>query len=392
MTKNTSKTNETKWVGTWGCSQFAPLDESAAVELADSTIRQVIRISTGGEYFRLSFSNEYGKVPLEITSVHMAKPAENGKGTIDLSTDTMVAFDGKETITIPAGESITSDVIYYPAKPMEKIAVSMSFGSTPPLLELTFHEGSRSVVFCEKGKAVLQETMEPAIPNIGWFILSGAEVLSPDKNCSIVCFGDSLTDGYGVLLDEYQRWTDILAAELQSNPALSHLSVLNMGIGGNAIFGGKGGAAKDRFDRDVLQPGAGYLVFLIGTNDIGCEADQTLASRMIKEYEIMIKKADRHGIKVYGGTITPFYGHTHYSDLGEEIRQELNAWLRKQYQDGKMAGLIDFDEQFKDSGQSPPKILQDYNNDWLHLSSGGYEKMGHMVYNALANDIVPSKG
>ncbi len=387
MKKSVKKIEKTTWIDTWGCSQFAPLEEAAALNLKDSTIRQIVRISTGGEYFRLSFSNEYGKVPLEITSVHMAKPTENGKGTIDLSTDVTISFDGKKDVIIPAGGNITSDAIYYPAKPLDKTAISMSFGNAPPLMDFTFHDGSRCVVFCEKGKAVLQETMEPSSPNIGWFFLSRVEVLSPEQNQSIVCFGDSLTDGYGVLLDEYQRWTDVLAEELQNNPAMSHLSVINMGIGGNAIFGGKGGAAKDRFDRDVLRPGAGYLIFLIGTNDIGYAADNTLASRMINEYEIMIKKADIHGIKVYGGTITPFGGHTHYSELGEEIRQEVNAWIRKQYQDGTIAGLIDFDEQLKDPGQSPPKMLKEYSNDWLHFNSKGYAEMGHGIYKALVKDI-----
>ena len=57
-----------------------------------------------------------------------------------------------------------------------------------------------------------------------------------------------------------------MARALQANPATKKVSVINRGIGGKAIWGGNGPAAKNRFVRDVLgTTGAKYMILLIGS-------------------------------------------------------------------------------------------------------------------------------
>jgi lysophospholipase L1-like esterase len=88
---------------------------------------------------------------------------------------------------------------------------------------------------------------------------------------SLVTFGDSITDGYGVTTNGNNRWPDILAARLQADRRTRGVGVLNAGIGGNRLLlDGLGPNAMARFDRDVLnQAGVKYVILLEGVNDLG---------------------------------------------------------------------------------------------------------------------------
>ena len=44
--------------------------------LANNTLRQIIRVSIGGEKIRLKFSNEYGNSPLYIKAAQLAVARE----------------------------------------------------------------------------------------------------------------------------------------------------------------------------------------------------------------------------------------------------------------------------------------------------------------------------
>lgn len=67
---------------------------------------------------------------------------------------------------------------------------------------------------------------------------------SPQGSKAVVCFGDSITDGYGTDAgylgkkpDSYTRWGDYFAKRLQANAGTKHISVINEGIGSNSILG-----------------------------------------------------------------------------------------------------------------------------------------------------------
>ena len=71
--------------------------------------------------------------------------------------------------------------------------------------------------------------------------------------------------------------------------------MVNEGIGGNSVFGGIGTAAKDRFERDVLNiAGTRYVIMLIGINDIGY-ADEDITDAITEQYEVMIKSCHEKG-------------------------------------------------------------------------------------------------
>lgn len=384
---NNIELGASNWVGTWASSQLEASGDNLppTAGLANNSYRQFIRTSTGGTQLRLKFSNLKGESPLEIKSVHVADQISATSSEIDTSTDTVVTFNGSESVTIPAGETVTSDVIDYTVQPLQRLAVTSWFGNVPKTT--TSHTGARCNNYFALGNRVSDSFFGASSTKVSWYFLEEMDVISPKNNEAIVCFGDSITDGYGTIPDKYQRWTDKLAESLQANEKTSHLSVLNEGIGGNAIFGGLGDAAKSRFDRDVIdKSGVKYLVMLIGINDIGYSNDLSLADSMITEYKTMITKAHDKGIQVYMSTILPFKGNGYYSanegPIREQIRQKVNEWILNESQADE---VIDLAKEIA-SDTDPEKMAEQYKNDYLHPNVKGYAYIGELVYDAIAKN------
>ena len=69
-------------------------------------------------------------------------------------------------------------------------------------------------------------------------------------------------------------------------------------------MGGTGENALARFDRDALtQSGASHIIVLEGINDI---SGGNVAARIIEGHRQLILRAHARGIRIFGGTFTPF--------------------------------------------------------------------------------------
>jgi lysophospholipase L1-like esterase len=201
--------------------------------------------------------------------------------------------------------------------------------------------------------------------------------------------GDSITDGHGATTNGNDRWTDVLAARLQTSRQTRNIGVSNQGIGGNHLLtDGLGPNALARFDRDVLaQAGVHWLIVFEGVNDLGGLArigevsqaeHSTRVARVVAAYEQIIARAHAHGIRVIGGTITPYVSSDYYhpSPLSEADRQAVNRWIRAPEH---FDALIDFDSVLRDPRQ-PDRLLPAYDcGDHLHPSPAGYKAMGESV-------------
>lgn len=102
-----------RWVGTWAASQQLVERHNLPPEpgLAYNTLRQVVRVSIGGDQLRLKLSNQYGISELEIESVHIAQSA--GGHRIVPETGKYVTFSGKQSVTIDPIETVVSDPIEF---------------------------------------------------------------------------------------------------------------------------------------------------------------------------------------------------------------------------------------------------------------------------------------
>ena len=73
---------EVEWVGTWTASPQPVWDADFFVpvgiprSLRNQTLRQIARVSLGGDQLRIVISNEYGDRPLVIGAAHIALAGE----------------------------------------------------------------------------------------------------------------------------------------------------------------------------------------------------------------------------------------------------------------------------------------------------------------------------
>ena len=379
------------WVTTWGTAE-EPVENQDGVKnfipLAKTTVRQIIKVTTSGDKFKLRLSNQYGKSSVQVESMHIAKQgARADQSDIITSTDTVVTVDGKESFEIPAGEVIETDTIDFEVTALENVAISTYFGGNVPTTGVTGHRGARATTYQTPGNEVSTESLG-SVNGLktctGWFFLADASVVMDDDARAVVCFGDSITDGYGTDAgylgkkpDSYTRWGDYFAKRLQANESTKNVSVINEGIGGNAIFGGLGPAGKDRFRRDLLEhDGVAYCIILFGVNDLDKLPNADKFNKLKPEYEKMIALCHENNIKVYAAPILPFGTSSYYSEGSEEVRQLINDWFRSE--ESEVDGIIDFESAVADP-ENPKNVREEYtHSDGLHPYDG-YEAMANAI-------------
>ena len=121
--KNSSKNI---WVDTWGASPFtfqSFFNVPGPGPFMDQTVRQIVRISVGGDQLRVRFSNEMGDTPLAIGAASIA--VVDKASSIKPDTLRKLTFGGLDAITIPAGAPALSDPVNLPVKALSELAVSI---------------------------------------------------------------------------------------------------------------------------------------------------------------------------------------------------------------------------------------------------------------------------
>ena len=374
-----------RWVGAWASAQLAPdaKNSLAPEDYRDATLRQVVRLSLGGETIRVRLSNAFGTRPLTLKAARVAVSAALDSARIVPATDRPLTFSGRTEVTIPAGADYWSDPVALTVAPLTSLAISLRYVEAPDVQ--TGHPGSRATSYVLAGDHLADADLPGAKTADRWFQIAGVEVVPTARKAgAIVAFGDSITDGYGVQPNTNLRWTDALIARLKGK----NLSVLNLGIGGNRVLlDGLGPNVLARFERDVLsQPGVTHLILLEGVNDLGVltrdapatpEAHKALVEQVIAGYRQMIDRARSRGIKVIGATILPYGGSAYYhpGPESEADRQAINAFIRAP---GNFDGVIDWDKALRDPAR-PTHLLAAYDNDGLHPNLAGYKAMAEAI-------------
>jgi lysophospholipase L1-like esterase len=372
---------EGHWVTTWGCGpQLTEPGNLPPAPLANSTLRQFVRTTLGGKLIRVRLSNAYGTNAVTVSSAHVALASGAlGTGNITTATDKALTFRGAPAAVIPPGEVVLSDPLEFTLPSITNVAISICFGNISATT-INGHPGSRTTSFIIPSNVVSAATMPGASSTAHWYIITGIEVLADSSSKAVVVLGDSITDGRGSTTDGNDRWPDNLARRLSTNAATAGATVVNMGIGGNAIFGGLGPAAVNRFDRDVLnQSGARWLIVFEGVNDIGGASDSgspALATNLIAAYTQFANKAHARSLRAYSATITPFGGNGYYTAAREAARQTVNTWFRT---NTLYDTVIDFDAVVRDP-VTLTNLLSTYDTgDHLHLNPTGYRAMADAI-------------
>lgn len=374
------------WVGTWATApqtvvkSFMPYNNC----MTNRSVRQVVKVSIGGDVIRLKLSNIYSMQPVEIRSIYIAHAKDSSD--IDAKTAQYFKFGNSYKTVIPAGKQIVSDALKFKLRNLERVAITINYTSAPEIP--TVHMGSRTTSYIMKGVTNAHSNFEKAFRENHWYNISGIDVYTMSNNMSaIAIIGNSITDGKCSTDNAQNRWPDVMSEMLQLKHKITNQGVLNLGIGNNRVTvpGGFGALAKERFDRDILmQSGVKKVVIFEGVNDIGAArsgSSETVARQIIESIQGMMKKAKARKMKVYLGTITPFKGAGYYTHFHEAARLYVNDWIRSQAKD--VDGILDFAKLLQDPNDDRRMKREYASNDWLHPNPTGYKAMG--IY---AADIV----
>lgn len=373
------KSPSPQWVGTWAAS---PMSMKVDDPVANTTYRNIVHISLGGDSFRVQFTNEFGTAPLTVAAAHLALSA--GAGKTQPGSDHALTFNGRSSVMIPAGGLAISDPVALQAAPMSDMVISV-YLPDQPIESPTCHALGVSTNYIATGDASASTELDNPRTLESWCFVKGIDVHTADKHAAaIVTFGDSITDGARSTPDANHRWPDDLFQRLHADKHTAQFSVLNEGISGNRLlYDGAGPNALARFDRDVLaQSGVKYLIILEAINDIGRipktgDPESSLtAPDVIFAYTQMIARARQHGIKVYGATLTPYMGAGYSSPVGEQVREAVNQWIRTP---GNFDGVIDFDKATQDSTDPTRFSAASDSGDHLHPADGGYKIMSDSI-------------
>ena len=370
------------WVGTWATAVFPEPASKDKLPLPGGTLRQVVRVSVGGDTVRLRLSNVFGSTPLVLRDVRLAyvekETSQRARKPCPLT------FNGSNEVSIPPGAVMLSDPADFKLSALADVSITMRLIQVPEML--TTHPGSRTTSYLTADAD--SDTIPPSEARkvVHWYFLSGLDVESERPAAAIVVLGDSITDGYGTTTDGNNRWTDVLARRLQNQGPGDRIAVLNQGIGGNRLLrDGLGPNILARLDRDVIaQSGARWVIVLAGINDIGTrlsarERGEPYASAadIIQALSQIIVRAHAREMIVIGGTLTPYAGAGFYwSEDGEADRQAVNQWIRTS---GQFDAVIDFDAALRDP-ESPTRLASVFDSgDHLHPSLAGYAEMARIV-------------
>lgn len=366
-----------RWIGTWEMAPSGSIDNGCA----NCTIRDVIHTSIGGSAVRVHLSNAFGTAPVLIAHTTVALPEVPDTAQVAPGTLRTVTFAGHSAVTISAGQAVFSDPVRL-AVPANHDLLVTTFTpnySTP----MTYHPSAQEDSYFTTGPDEAAATTAATFPQQtqAWHFVTGVDVAGSHAAGAVVALGDSITDGFQSQYNVDHRWPNFLAGRLLQQPRHQQLGVLDAGIGGNRILldggNGFGPSALARLDRDVLsQTGVRSVIVLEGINDIQQTPHQLDPTAIIAGLRQIIDRSHARGLRVIGGTLTPFEGWATYNQQQEATREAVNAWIRTS---GAFDGVVDFDAALRDPND-PHRLLPLYDSgDHLHPNDIGYAAMADAV-------------
>ena len=369
------------WVSVWG--QAVSVAENRPERYAkDITIRYPIHIPFSGDSIRLTFDNYVGTEPVTLTK-------------------TTILYEGRfypvhfrggdDSVTIRAGERVTTDPLLLNVQAGSVIQVSFYLGDFTLMRSVVYANGALSEGLYANGDQTENANID--IDNSRkthlFYFLCNVAVLTAPENRAIVCYGDSITA---------QDWPDELALRCKRE-GYNHTAIIRRATSGSRIlrqyscltYESYGLSGSNRFHHEVPTSGAEAVIIQQGINDIihpvGSEknvfrpmSDLPTVEEMIDGLIKYISKARGFGYKVYVGTLLPMGGWRTDAPFRQEMRHAYNEFIRTT---DLIDGCIDFDAALRDPN-NPDHFLPAYDSgDHLHPSRAGYERMAMEIPAAL---------
>ncbi|REG60228.1 lysophospholipase L1-like esterase [Paraburkholderia sp. BL6669N2] len=379
------------WVTAWATA-LQPIPQRAdlpplyrAPEVAGRTVRQIVYPTLSGKSARVHLSNRYGKTPLVIEDLRIARSAG---GAAAGNGEARVTFSGKSAVSVPPGGELDSDPVAIDIAEGAPYAVSAFMGAEQRIV--AWHRVSNQVNYVSApGNHTADASAEAFRGRFTQYVwVTGLSVDAAPASAAVAAIGDSITDGMRSSLNQNRRWPDALARRFAASGDRS-TAIVNLGISGNRLLSDSpcyGDALATRFEHDVVgRPGVKTAILLIGINDINfaampprngldCDFPHTsvTAADLIAGYQRLITTARHAGVKLFGGTLTP----ASLPPQRESMRLAINQWIRTSH---AFDGVVDFDAALRDPAQ-PDRLRRNFDSgDHIHPSDAGYAAMADVV-------------
>lgn len=281
--------------------------------------------------------------------------------------------------------------VSFPVKKGMTLTVSLYFADFTLMQSAVLVTGPLSKGFFSLG----DQTHADALPmdttkTTNWFyFLSNIELMTAEENHTVICYGDSITAG---------AWPDYLTLLARQNPD-NHTAFIRRATSGSRVlrqyecitYDSYGLKGTNRFPHEIPTTGADTVIIQQGINDIihpvGIEtnpfrpmSDLPTVKELIDGYRYYIEEAKKLHLKVYMGTLLPIFGWRTYATFRDDLRNELNAWIRSAKE---IDGCIDFDLALRGS-ENPSAFREGFDSgDHLHPSSKAYQAMAECAYEVL---------
>ena len=351
------------WTAAAAPARFDVDAAKSPIGYRDQTIRQDLRMGMSAKAVRLRISNEVGEAPLSLDGMTAAGP--DGRAL-------PVTFDGARDIVVPVGVVLVSDPLPIKLKRADLLSVSLHVpGPARGVVR-------RTAVRLGSGAAPVPA--DATLERRQSFI-SAVYGLSDKPPAVVVALGDSITEGATSTLGADADWPSVLSQRLDK-ACPGGFVVVNAGISGNQVVrDGRSPNVRARLDRDVLSlPGVTHVILIEGINDIRHDGDPAHPGRSAEEviaaYRQVIARLHLRGVKVVGGTLTPFGGSGRFDARSEASRRVLNAFIRES---GEFDAVVDFDKATRLPGQPDAMRPEFARDDRLHPNDQGYAAMAEAV-------------
>lgn len=388
------------WIGAWSTSPVKfNLKEMLKLNcikfdagLHNLMFRTRLQPTVSGEDLRVTLSNEFGTGPLTVDAMTVARGYEKLPSTLKAWTKKDVTFGGEKSVTIPAGETVTSDPIGMSVTALEYLTFSTFLKNTDTMKtygliggDTYISTGNRTNLSAAAGVPMRLEGSFGEYSVIP--LIADLEVLR-ESGASVVVIGDS------TLANDIP----ILLAQRLQECGITDRGILQQAIKGNRLLDDEAGflgmvygeSMMERFERDALeQPGVDTILLKVGDNDIihpNCksmqgEAKPVSAEEMIEGYEKLIEQAHSRGIRVYLFTRTAWKGYTrNLLGTGDDIqwtpkldamRVDINNWIRSE--ENPADGWIELDGLCAD--EAAAELKSEYTTDGVHFTPAGQQAL-----------------